>query len=257
MKTSHFSITDVGLKRKNNEDAVLVDERLGLFILCDGMGGHNAGETASKLATSGIQKFFEEYEHAPEEEINALQEFPRELPLAAKKLVYSIIRANTLVTETAAISAGYQGMGTTVVALLRAGRDFYAAHVGDSRIYLVRGGAITRVTEDHSVFYEELKRGMLSRESLEHLPFKNRLTRALGHMDKAKVDMKVLAPHSGDVFLLCSDGITDMMEDDEILEIVRLRSADLVACGNALVDGAKRHGGVDNISAILVRVDAA
>ncbi len=255
MKTSHFSLTDVGLRRQNNEDSVLVDERLGLFLLADGMGGHNAGETASRLAVTSIQKFFEEYENASEEVIDQLQPFPHELPLPGKKLIYTIIRANTIVTESADLASEYRGMGTTIVALLVSHDSIFAAHVGDSRIYLRRKGEFSQITEDHSVFFEELKKGFLTREQLDQLPFKNRLTRALGHMGKAKVDMKVVPPHKGDVFLLCSDGLTDMVDDDAIGEIISQHQDDLEECAHVLVESAKAHGGADNISVVLLRVD--
>lgn len=255
MKTSYFSLTDVGLRRQNNEDSILVDDRLGLFLLADGMGGHNAGETASRLAVTSIQKFFEEYENAPEEVVDQLQPFPHELPLPGKKLIYTIIRANTIVTESADLSPEYHGMGTTIVALHVSHDSIFAAHVGDSRIYLHRKGEFSQVTEDHSVFFEELRKGFLTREQLDQLTFKNRLTRALGHMGKARVDMKVVPPHERDVFLLCSDGLTDMVEDGAIGEILSQHSDDLEECAHVLVESAKAHGGIDNISVILLRVD--
>ncbi|MBI5638498.1 MAG: Stp1/IreP family PP2C-type Ser/Thr phosphatase [Nitrospinae bacterium] len=255
MKTSHCSLTDVGLRRQNNEDFLLVDERLGLFLLADGMGGHNAGETASRLALASVQKFFEEYENAPEEVVDQLQPFPKELPLPGKKLIYAIIRANTIVTESAELAPEYHGMGTTIVALHVTADSVLAAHVGDSRIYLRRKGEFNQITEDHSVFFEELKKGFLTREQLEQLPFKNRLTRALGHMEKTKVDMKVVPPHKGDIFLLCSDGLTDMVDDAAIGEIIGQHHEDLEECAHILVESAKAHGGVDNISVVLLRVD--
>ncbi len=255
MKTSHFSLTDVGLRRQNNEDSILVDGRLGLFLLADGMGGHNAGETASRLAVTSIQKFFEEYENASEEVIDQLQPFPNELPLPGKKLIYTIIRANTIVTESADLTPEYRGMGTTIVALLVSQNSIFAAHVGDSRIYLRRAEEFNQITEDHSVFFEELKKGFLTREQLDQLPFKNRLTRALGHMGKAKVDMKVIPPHKGDVFLLCSDGLTDMVDDGAIGEIIHQHHKDLEECAHVLVESAKAQGGADNISIVLLRVD--
>lgn len=255
MKISHFSLSDVGLRRKNNEDSILVDERMGLFLLADGMGGHNAGETASRLAVTSIQKFFEEYEGASEDVVDQLQPFPKELPLPGKKLIYAIIRANTIVTESAEVALEYRGMGTTIVALHVTDKSVLIAHVGDSRIYLSRQKEFSQITEDHSVFFEELKKGFMTREQLEQLPFKNRLTRALGHMDKARVDMKMVPPHKGDVFLLCSDGLTDMVDDGAIGEIIAQHRDDLEECGSVLVESAKAHGGVDNISVILLRVD--
>lgn len=255
MKTSHFVLTDVGLRRQNNEDSVLVDARLGLFLLADGMGGHNAGEMASRLAVTSIQKFFEEYENAPEEIIDQLQPFPHELPLPGKKLIYTIIRANTIVTESAELTPEYHGMGTTIVGVHVSPDSIFIAHVGDSRIYLRRGKEFSQITEDHSVFFEELRKGFLTREQLDQLPFKNRLTRALGHMGKARVDMKVVPPHKGDIFLLCSDGLTDMVDDIAIGEMIGQHHEDLEECAHVLVESAKAHGGVDNISVILLRVD--
>ena len=255
MKITHFSISDTGLKRKNNEDYLLVDEKRGLFLLADGMGGHMGGEIASKLALESVHHFFEEHETSSDEEINRLQPYPVELPLAGRKLVYSIIRANTIVTETAQLNSALNGMGTTIVAVMANQGDLFAAHVGDSRIYMLHDGKFTQITDDHSLYYDELKRGILSVDVLETMPFRDRLTRALGHMEKAKVDMKVIHPSIGDVFLLCSDGLTDMVENGEMGAIVARDSGDLDKCGGALLKKALDCGGRDNISIVLLRVD--
>lgn len=244
----------MGLRRTNNEDFVLENGPVGLFLLADGMGGHQAGEKASRLALESINNFFVEYETASAEETNSLQTFPSELPMGGRKLIYSIIRANTIVTESAQLDKELDGMGTTVVALYADREELFAAHVGDSRIYMLRGGKLSQVTEDHSFYFEELKKGFFTKEQLDAMPFKNRLTRALGHMGKAKVDMKVIHPRAGDLFLLCSDGLTDMMGDDDI-RVIMAEASSLETCAHALVEKAKANGGLDNVSVLLVRID--
>ena len=255
MKMDCYSVSNVGLRRKNNEDYLMVEEELGLYILADGMGGHQGGEVASRMTVEAIKDFFEQNPNISEEELNNLQEFPGDLPLPARKLSYSIINANGLILNKSGEDSELRGMGTTVVAVHGALGNLYLAHVGDSRIYLSRNGSFSQMTEDHSVYNEERKRGMLTDEQLKEMPFAKRLVRAIGHMDKALVDIKMVSPEKGDILLLCSDGLTDMVEDDEISETLSKHSADLKTAGDTLVQQALANGGSDNVTIILLRID--
>lgn len=255
MKTDYYSITNVGLRRKNNEDYLMVEEGLDLYILADGMGGHQGGEIASRMTVEAIKDFFEQNPTISEEEMNKLQEFPDDLSLPARKLSYSIINANGLIIEESGKDSELTGMGTTVVAVHGALGNLYLAHVGDSRIYLSRNGSFRQMTEDHSVYNEERKRSMLTDEQLKEMPFAKRLVRAIGHMDRALVDIKMVSPEKGDILLLCSDGLTDMVEDDEISETLSKHGADLKTAGDTLVQQALDNGGSDNVTIILLRID--
>lgn len=255
MKTDHYSVSNLGLKRKNNEDYLLVAAELGLYLLADGMGGHLGGEEASKLSLTTIKQFFEENPDIDEEEINKLQEFPDGLSLPARKLSYAIIKANADITKKAETDPDLNGMGTTVVAIHEALGDLYLSHVGDSRIYMLRDDAFRQMTEDHSVFNEEMKRGILSVAQLKEMPFGKRLVRALGHMDKSRVDLQVVHPQKNDIFLLCSDGLTDMVKDDSIKQTLKELHDDLEKAGSELVQKALNGGGNDNISIVLLRIN--
>lgn len=255
MKTDNYSVSNVGLRRKNNEDYLMVAKELDLYLLADGMGGHLGGEVASRMTVETIKDFFEQNQSISEEELDKLQEFPDGLSLPARKLTYSIINANGLVINESGKDSELHGMGTTVVAVHGALGNLYLAHVGDSRIYLSRNGAFRQMTEDHSVYNEEIKRGLLTEAQIKEMPFGKRLVRAIGHMDKALVDIKEVSPEKGDILLLCSDGLTDMVEDDEISETLSKHGADLKTTGDTLVQQALDNGGSDNVTIILLRVD--
>ena len=255
MKVDYYEVSDVGLKRKNNEDYLLVAAELGLYLLADGMGGHLGGEVASQMALTSIKRFFEDNPDINEEDINKLQEFPDSLALPARKLSYAIIKANADIIKKAETDPDLHGMGTTVVAIHEALGDLYLSHVGDSRIYMLRDDAFRQMTEDHSVFNSEKKRGLLTEEQLLEMPFGKRLVRALGHMDKSLVDLHVVHPQKGDVFLLCSDGLTDMVEDENIEQTLKEMRGDMEKCGSELVQKALDGGGKDNISIVLLRID--
>ena len=255
MKVDFYDVSNVGLKRKNNEDYLLVAEELSLYLLADGMGGHLGGEVASQLALTTIKQFFEENRDITDEDINKLQDFPDSLSLPARMLSYAIIKANENIIKKAGTDPDLHGMGTTVVAIHEALGDLYLAHVGDSRIYMLRDDAFTQMTEDHSVFNSEKKRGLLTEAQLLEMPFGKRLVRALGHMDKSLVDLHVVHPQKGDIFLLCSDGLTDMVQDESIEQTLKESGDDLEKTGSELVQKALNGGGNDNISIVLLRID--
>lgn len=255
MEISCYARSDVGLIRKNNEDCILVDEELGIYLLADGMGGHSGGEVASKLALDEIYGFFDKNRKATEKEINAIREFSDNLPLPGRKLMCAIVCADEAILKKSRQDRSLAGMGTTVVSIHRAADAFYLSHVGDSRIYLLRKGVLKQMTKDHSFLNAELDKGLTTREQLKKSPFDKRLTKALGHLNGASVDVKTTLPQKGDLFLLCSDGLTDMLYDDDILATINDNSGRLKEVGNKLVKMANVAGGVDNISIVLLRVE--
>lgn len=254
MKISFYELSNIGRIRKNNEDCVLVNEELGIYLLADGMGGHSGGEVASKLALDEISDFFDKNRDITEKEINALSEFPENLTLPGRKLMYAVVCANEAILKKSRQNKSLAGMGTTVVAIHEAGENLHLSHVGDSRIYLLREGALKQMTRDHSLFNAEMDKGDMPKEKMRKTPFGKRLTKALGHLSGAGVDVKTALPRKGDIFLLCSDGLTDMLDDDNILAIIN-GSGSLETAGDELVETANIAGGVDNISAVLLRIE--
>jgi serine/threonine protein phosphatase PrpC len=227
---SYARASDTGRKRRRNEDSYVVAPPL--FAVADGMGGAQAGEVASKLAAA------------------ALEDTDPGTLSGSERLVSVIQEANRRVYERAAADPATSGMGTTMtVALVEDGR-VTIGHVGDSRAYLVRDGQLEQLTEDHSLVNELLKSGKLSREEADLHPQRSVITRAVGTDPDVDVDAFVVDASVGDIFLLCSDGLTDMVGDEEILEIVERHRADLDRLTKALVSAANRGGGEDNITVI-------
>lgn len=223
--------TDIGLVRETNEDSFICQPPL--FLVADGMGGHVAGEVASRLAAETIAKYT----------ATAAGSDYRKL------LVEAIGKANGLIHQMAADNSDCAGMGTTVTAAYIIGPKLYWGHVGDSRLYLLRAGELRQLTEDHSLVGELLKKGSITpEEALQH-PHRNILTRAVGTAERTQVDTGSLALAAGDRLLLCTDGLTNMV-DDEAIKAVLAESGDRAAA--ELVDKAKAAGGFDNITAVVV-----
>jgi protein phosphatase len=247
-------LTDVGRQRKHNEDNVLVDADLRLFVVADGMGGHNAGDVASKLAAESLGRFFTATAGV-DIEIELPEEYGEIAP-AAKRLVAGIRKANHDVFVVSSGGNQHQGMGSTVVAA-HLGNDgvMHVAHVGDSRCYRIRDGEIKQLTRDHSLINDALDlKPDLTPQELSRLP-KNIITRALGMKEAVKVDISSDPTQLGDVYLLCSDGLTGMVSNQHILEIVGLTDDPDEAC-ELLINEANYGGGTDNISAVVIRIDA-
>jgi PPM family protein phosphatase len=233
-------LTDVGRQRKHNEDTILIRAELGLYAVADGMGGHNAGDVASKLAATSLGNFFEAT-HQPEG-VSAvdLPDDYDELAPSARRLAAGVRKANHDVFTISSTYQQHHGMGSTMVAIhLCATGEIYVGHVGDSRCYRIRDGEILQLTRDHSLINDalEMKPDLLP-EEIARLP-KNIITRALGMKDAVKVDIRSERAEPGDVYLLCSDGLTGMVPDAQILE---------------LVAEANDAGGTDNISAVIIQV---
>ncbi len=244
------SRTDAGRVRQNNEDAVFTDSRLGLAVLADGMGGHNAGEVASNMAITALSS---ELSHAfkkqPPYSIGA-----NGLPIAHELLSDVILRTNAAVNLAARSYPKFAGMGTTLVAVQFYDNKLVVAHVGDSRLYRLREDFITRLTRDHSLLQEQIDKGIISPEEARFAPNRNLVTRALGVDPTVSVDISEHEALPGDLYLLCSDGLNDMAEDKEIAAILTAFSSNLQLCTTQLVEMANEHGGRDNVSVILARI---
>jgi serine/threonine protein phosphatase PrpC/CRP-like cAMP-binding protein len=246
-------LTDVGQQRDHNEDNYLVDKKLGLYVVCDGMGGHAAGEVASALA---VRTFHEElkknYEFVEDYVAGktGVEKVTRRQVL--KMLESAVNRASNRVHAEAQKDVAKRGMGTTLVSILVAGNQAFVVWVGDSRIYLLRDGVLEQLTEDHTVFNELLKRKKLPREEIEKLPQKNAITRAIGVYEHTEPDSLIVDLVAGDRFLLCSDGLSGYFEDD-VEDLGRMMSVpDEAAAVKSMIDAANTRGGKDNITAVLV-----
>jgi serine/threonine protein phosphatase PrpC len=242
--------SDPGKVRNNNEDSVLANPQLGLAVLADGMGGYNAGEVASSMATAVLGSELEHaFGHHP----------PHQLREDGKTWVHAVLmdrvaKTNAAIHHAASSNAKYAGMGTTLVVVQFFDNRMAVAHIGDSRLYRLRDGALSQVTRDHSLLQEQIDSGLITPAQARFSQNKNLVTRAMG-VD-ADVDTE-LAEHAvlpGDVYLLCSDGLNDMVEDDEIALTLSSLSANLPLCAQQLVDMANDNGGRDNVSVILVKI---
>ena len=254
MKLLPGGATDQGQVRDTNEDGYVVDRRLQLFAIADGMGGHRAGDVASKLATEAIVDFFRA---TATEDFTWPFHFDARLSEEENRLLTGIRIANRQIVDRSARSREFHGMGTTVVGCLFSSRKkkMYIGHVGDSRAYRVRGGQIKQMTRDHSLVNDYLlAMPELTEEQRSELP-KNVITRALGMQEHVSVDLQADDAQVGDSYILCSDGLSGMIEDDEILALVQ-SSFELPDVCRKLIALANEHGGEDNITAVVVRIDA-
>jgi len=243
--------TDVGLKRSHNEDNLCVDPDLGLYVVCDGMGGRNAGEVASRLAVETIQKHFREAR--ANANLPMIGAYDRQFSAKTNRLASAIRLANQIIRAGAKDQTSQEGMGTTVVSAVLNGPVLSIAHVGDSRMYLVRGENIKPLTADHSLVAEQVRRGMMTEEEAERSPQKNIITRALGVDEAVDVELDEVPVMAGDGVLLCSDGLTRGVKPAEILDVIR-REKEPQAASERLVELANAAGGLDNTTVILVVV---
>jgi PPM family protein phosphatase len=253
MKIAYQALTDIGRKRKGNEDSVFVNPEQNLFVVADGMGGHAAGEVASRVAVEAINEFV--CLTSGDEDITWPFGLDENASFDGNRLKSAIQYANRKVLETTREKKEYLGMATTVVAVLVDGDAANLAHVGDSRVYLVRGQAITQLTSDHSWVNEQLESGILSADQARSHPLRNVVTRALGGKPELVVDIQEHQAQPGDVLLLCSDGLTSMVPDEEIVRIVEDAGGDIDRAARALVEEANGRGGEDNITVLLIRFE--
>jgi protein phosphatase len=233
------AISDKGLAREKNEDALLANSATGLFAVADGMGGHLAGEIASKLALKVLQ-----------EELG-VQSYVDPLPA----LMAATEQANRQVYSLAVEKEEYGGMGTTLTACLIQGPTLYWTHVGDSRGYLVRDGKISQFTRDHSLVWDYVREGRITPEEAETHPYRNVLSRALGTEPTVLADTGKMPLQTGDLLVICTDGLTLHLADAEILELVT--EGTLVSQANKLLDLVLERGGKDNVTCILIQIDDA
>jgi protein phosphatase len=253
MKAIGAGLSDVGRQREHNEDRFVLLPEHSLYIVADGMGGHRAGDVASKIATEEVAEFFKT---TLTDDITWPFPFDATKTEEENRLITGIKLANRKIYDKALASRELHGMGTTVVGLLYAAKrnQVYVAHVGDSRCYRIRNGQIEQLTRDHSLINEYLQAmPELPSEQRDNLP-KNVITRALGMHDQVQVDTKVDVPLPGDTYVLCSDGLSGMLADQEICEIVTTNREDLELAVRKLVERANEHGGEDNVTAVVVKV---
>src|SRR5690606_22056075 len=253
MNVAAYALTDVGRRRTENEDGFLVDEEVGLFAVCDGMGGHAAGEIASSLALEILRK-----------EVRSNTRILRALAAdatgahraaAVELMERAVQRACREIYRLAQSDPSKRGMGTTCAALLIAGGKGVIAHVGDSRIYLLRHGQLHRLTEGLTLVKTQLKRGVITPDEAENSPFRNVITRAVGIQESVQVDTLLTDILPGDLFLLCSDGLHGYFRDAEVQKLLATVSPE--ALPRTLVDLANERGGRDNITVVVVRAGGA
>jgi protein phosphatase len=251
MEISFGAMTDIGLKRSRNEDSLCADPQLALYVVCDGLGGRDAGDVASRLAVEVIQKHCQESRHNADLPIIGAYD-PKFSP-QTNRLASAIRLANQVIHQAARTRPHQASMATTVVSGVITGQILSLAHVGDSRMYLIRGGTIQPLTADHSFVAEQVRRGAMTEEEAELSPQKNIVTRALGIDEAVDVELDEVPLMSGDLLLLCSDGLTRGVKPAEIMDAVR-RENDPQAATERLVELATAAGGEDNTTVILVAV---
>lgn len=250
MKIRFAGSTHVGMKRDHNEDNFFLLAEENLYIVADGMGGHASGEVASQIAVETLANFF--IDTSRDADITWPYKEDRALNYDENRLAAGIKLSNRRVYETAQADSRYKGMGTTIVSLVCGKNGAYIGHVGDSRGYMIRDGGIEQLTEDHSLLNDYLKVHNLTPEEIEAFPHKNVIVRALGMKEAVTPDVVRVEPRAGDVFLLCSDGLPGMVDDEGILRAVSDATEDLEEACNDLIARANAAGGTDNVSVVLI-----
>ncbi len=244
MTFEFFEALDTGRARTNNEDSVSIDDSVGLAVLADGMGGYNAGEVASHMATSFVRA--------------ELGRWLREAGASAtdtevrRAMDICVDNANRAIFNAANANPQYAGMGTTLVVAVLRDMRLLVGHVGDSRAYRLRAGRLQQITRDHSLLQEQIDAGLITPEQAAFSANKNLVTRAVGVEDTVLLETHLHEVQPGDVLLMCSDGLSDMLDDTSIAQVLQMHET-LAAAGTALIEAANDAGGKDNISLILVR----
>ena len=248
-------LTDTGMVRDHNEDSFLVSQTESFVVVADRMGGHQSGEVASRMAINEIESFYEE---------TLKQESPIDLPLwpagrrkpksrEERRLIASMVRANSVIHRAAGENPKYNGMGTTCVGAFFVEEGVMIAHVGDSRCYRLRGDELRQMTEDHSLANEYIRSKILRPEDLPSFPYKNVITRAIGLQDTVEVETNFYEHADGDIYLLCSDGLSDPVKEPQMREILMKYSNDLPRACRELIIAANTNGGPDNVTAVLAK----
>lgn len=249
-------LTDVGLLRELNEDCVASDENYGVVVLADGMGGYKAGEVASEMAVLSITaEIIEALDNQYQEEnITSSTAYFGEMQAQAQVMLNAVTHANKRIFEVSQSDPECEGMGTTLVLGVFADNQLLAGHVGDSRLYRLRNQQLAQLTEDHSLLQEQINAGLISVEQAKFSANKNLVTRALGVEPNVDISIQAHDVAVGDIYLLCSDGLSDMVDDENIAIILNTAAENLHKAAQALVQLANENGGLDNISVILVRI---
>jgi serine/threonine protein phosphatase PrpC len=249
-------ISDIGLQREGNEDSLLVEDSLGLYIVADGMGGHLAGEVASQVAVEMINKSYRKWltNETPEDELFGHPD--RSLSKAGNYILSSIRLANRIIYEMAAEYDQYRGMGTTVSIVLVTPGLVIAANVGDSRIYMVRDGHLEKLSKDHTIVSEQVEMGVMSAEEAAVSPLKHILTRNLGSSETVDAEIFEIEPSNKDRLILCSDGLTDLVSDEEILAVTK-KAEDPENLCQKLVQLVRSRGAHDNTTVVAVFLEHA
>ena len=253
MRLQCAGLTDTGMVRDHNEDSFLVSQSEPFVIVADGMGGHQSGEVASRMAITEIHDYYAETQK---------QNTPIELPLwpagrrkpesrEERRLIAAIVRANAVINKAANSNQKYSGMGTTCVGAYFVEEGVIIAHVGDSRCYRFRKGELVQLTEDHSLANEYIRSKILKPEELATFPYKNVITRAVGLADSVEVETNFYEHEDGDLYLLCSDGLSDPVKVPQMIEILSKYGNDLPKACRELIIAANTNGGPDNVTALL------
>jgi protein phosphatase len=245
------SATDPGMVRSNNEDSIASDAAHGLAVLADGMGGYNAGEVASGIATTILTT---ELQHLIDQTPPHAVDEKSGKTIAEALMREQIAKANTSIYQAAQSQPQYAGMGTTLVVALFYDNKIAVAHIGDSRLYRLRGEALSQVTKDHSLLQEQIDSGLITKEQAKLSANKNLVTRALGIDPTVEPEIHEYETQVGDIYLLCSDGLCDMVSNEDIGMALQTLGGNLGLCAQHLVQTANDNGGRDNVSVILVRV---
>ena len=241
--------TDTGLVRSHNEDAIAISIPCGLAILADGMGGSNAGEVASGILTSVLKESLEQ--RLQDQQWNMRSNRSKRMQ---QLMVESIIHANASIIEAARVEPSYSGMGTTLVAALFHHNKVIVAHVGDSRAYRLRQGQLAQITRDHSLLQEQIDARLITEESAQFAQNRNLITRAMGIDYEVEVEIHDHLTEGGDIYLLCSDGLSDMLSAYEITDVMARADWNIEIACDALIKKANENGGRDNISVVLIKV---
>ena len=250
MRITSCGITDVGMRRTHNEDNFLINDELQLFIVCDGMGGHVGGEIASAIAVHTLEEAFISLDwNSKEKHFENRDEFARE------QLRFAVRLAGKKIYETAQKEPRYMGMGTTCLAMFIDRCNAFIVHVGDSRGYLIRDNEINQLTEDHSWVNERISAGLMTPEEAKNHRLKNVITRSLGINEEVEVDVLMQALRQDDQLVLCSDGLSNLVETEEIGALCLENSPQ--EAGRKLINMACERGGDDNITVVILRVDEA
>ncbi|HVR60685.1 MAG TPA: Stp1/IreP family PP2C-type Ser/Thr phosphatase [Polyangia bacterium] len=252
MRVRFAGDTNVGMKRAHNEDSFYLPESERLAIVADGMGGHASGEVASRMAVETISGFFKATQD--EQQMTWPFKMDRGHRYDVNRMITAIKLANLKIHEQAQKDPRCHGMGTTVVSTLFLDDAIVVGHVGDSRLYRRRDGSFEQITEDHSLLNDYIKMKHLSPEEIAAFPHKNVIVRALGMKDTVQVDVHVDSPRLGDVYLLCSDGLSGMIGDPQIADLLA-EERDLDVLCERLITMANKNGGLDNITVVAIRVE--